>query len=374
MFAKLAIGDLELRHPIIQGGMGVAVSRSGLAGAVSRAGGLGVIASIGLGVDTEHRSISEAEAGRALAHEIRAVKSQGLPVGVNVMAASVSYATYVATAVAEGADVLFSGAGLPLRLPQTVGDAPIRLVPIISSPRALEAVCRHWWRSQRRVPDAVVVEGPLAGGHLGFHMEELLDGTAPDLETLVVRVRCALERYEDLAGRRISLIAAGGVYTGHDIARFLALGADGVQMGTRFVATHECDAALALKQAYVDCGPEDVAIVLSPVGMPARVVLTPYLRRLGAAGERIVCRHACLHRCDADKAGYCIAKALVNAASGNLEEGFPMCGANAYRIKRIVSVQALFDELLAELRDASPARDPVQLAQGPVGSSSANRP
>lgn len=345
---SLTIGDLTIRVPIIQGGMGVSVSKASLASAVSLMGGLGVIASVGLGEDMASTIPFEERSRQALATEIREVKQKGLPVGVNVMVALTNYSDLVQTSAEEGVDVLFSGAGLPLRLPEYIGNSPMKLVPIISSGRAADMVCRTWSKRYSRFPDALVVEGPMAGGHLGFKLEDLVDGTAANLETLVRDTIEIADRYEQQAGRKIPVIAAGGIYTGADIVRFLNIGASGVQMGTRFVATHECDVSDAYKQSYVDATEDDIALILSPVGLPARVIKTSFVRESLGEKQKFACFYKCLLTCDADAANYCIALALLNSSRGKLDKGFPMCGQNVYRINKIVSVEELMEELTQE--------------------------
>jgi len=333
----LTIGDLTIRIPIVQGGMGVAVSKALLASAVSQAGGLGVVASVGLGEELTSSASFEERACQALEIEIRKVKEKGLPVGVNVMVALTNYSDLVKVCAAEDVDVLFSGAGLPMRLPEYANDSSMKLVPIISSGRAADIICRSWAKKYSRYPDALVVEGPLAGGHLGFKFEELVDGSAADAE-----------RYGQQAGRKIPVIAAGGIYSGADIARFLNMGASGVQLGTRFVATHECDVSDGYKQSFLDATEDDIALILSPVGMPARVINTSFVQRSLGEKQKFACPYKCLLTCDADKANYCIALALLNSAQGRIEDGFPMCGQNAYRIDKIVSVSELMQELTRE--------------------------
>ncbi len=345
---SLKIGDLTIRIPIVQGGMGVSVSKASLASAVSLAGGLGVIASVGLGEELDFSIPYLQRSRQALSSEIRKVKKQGLAVGVNVMVALTNFGDMVKTCAEEGVDVLFAGAGLPLRLPEFAGDSSMKLVPIISSGRAADVICRSWSKKYSRYPDAIVVEGPMAGGHLGFKLQELLDKTATDLDTLVAETLIVAEKYGILAGRKIPVIAAGGVYTGADLARFLNMGASGVQMGTRFVATHECDVSDEYKQSYVDATEDDVAVILSPVGLPARVIKTPFVEKSLGEKQKFKCFYKCLITCNADKANYCIALALLDSSRGKLDTGFPMCGENVTRIEKIVSVQELIDELTTE--------------------------
>ncbi|MCK5785145.1 MAG: nitronate monooxygenase [Candidatus Sabulitectum sp.] len=345
---SLKIGDLTIRIPIIQGGMGVSVSKASLASAVSLAGGLGVIASVGLGEEMDTSIPYLQRSRQALASEIRQVRQQGLPVGVNVMVALTNFGDLVKTSAEEGVDVLFAGAGLPLRLPEFAGDSPMKLVPIISSGRAADVICRSWRKKYSRFPDAIVVEGPMAGGHLGFKLQDLLDGTASDLDTLVRETLIVVERCQQEAGRKIPVIAAGGVYTGADLAKFLNMGASGVQMGTRFVATHECDVSDEYKQSYVDATEDDVAVILSPVGLPARVIKNPFVEKCLGEKQEFKCFYKCLITCGADKANYCIALALLDSSRGHMDTGFPMCGENVHRIKKIVSVQELIQELTTE--------------------------
>lgn len=344
----LKIGDLTIPTPIIQGGMGVSVSKASLATAVSRAGGLGVIASVGLGEEMDTSIPYRERSKLALATEIRKVKQQDLPVGVNVMVALTNFADMVKTSAEEGVDVLLAGAGLPLRLPEYAAGSSMKLVPIISSARAADIIFRSWFKKYSRFPDAIVVEGPMAGGHLGFKLDDLLNHTASDLDTLVQQTLEVTRRYEQQAGRSIPVIAAGGVYTGADIARYLNMGAGGVQMGTRFVATHECDVSDEYKQAFVDATEEDIAVILSPVGLPARVIKTPFVEKSLGEKQRFNCFYKCLITCDADKANYCIALALLNSYRGHMNGGFPMCGQNVHRINKIIGVEELMQELTTQ--------------------------
>lgn len=344
----LTIGDLTIKIPIIQGGMGVSVSKASLATAVSKAGGLGVIASVGLGEELDPSIPHNQRSRQALVTEIRKVKSLGLPVGVNVMVALTNYKDFIQVCVEEGVDVLISGAGLPLNLPEYAANSNMKLVPIVSSGRAAEVVCRSWSKKFSRLPDAIVVEGPLAGGHLGFKYKELADNTAASLQDIVKDTLVVAKKYEEIAGHKIPVIAAGGIFTGSDIAEFIKIGASGVQMGTRFVATTECDVSKEYKQAYVDSTKDDVALILSPVGLPARVLKSKFVERSLLEKQKFSCFYKCLLTCDADKANYCIALALLNSYHGKLDEGFAMCGANVYRVNNIVSVQELIDELVNE--------------------------
>jgi NAD(P)H-dependent flavin oxidoreductase YrpB (nitropropane dioxygenase family) len=324
--------------------MGVRVSSSRLVSAVANEGALGVIATVGLGEELEDMTpnyVARAEIG--LRQVIRETKrSTSRPFGVNVMCALTNYDTLVQVSVAEGVAAIISGAGLPLRLPGLVSDPHVKLIPIVSSARAASIICRAWEKRFSRLPDAIVVEGPLAGGHLGFSHEEIQDVEALRLERIVTEVLGVAREYGN-----IPVVAAGGVFDGNDIAKFLRLGASGVQMATRFVCTHECDAADAYKQAFINCRKEDIVVIHSPVGMPARVIKNDFVERY-LRGEKVNfgCPYHCLVTCEPAVAGYCIAQALVASYRGQMDNGYAMCGANAWRCDRVVSVHELMKELV----------------------------
>jgi nitronate monooxygenase len=342
----LVIGDLVFNPPIIQGGMGVRVSSSRLASAVANEGALGVIATVGLGeelADMTPNYPMRAEIG--LRQAIRTARElTSNPIGVNIMCALTVYDHLAQVSCEEGVAAIISGAGLPLKLPGLVSDRHIKLIPIVSSARAAALMCRTWQKRFSRLPDAFVVEGPLAGGHLGFSHEEIEHIDDFRLERLVTEVIVVARQYGN-----IPVVAAGGIYDGKDIARFLRLGASGVQMATRFVCTHECDASDGYKQAYLNCRKEDIAVIHSPVGMPARVIKNAFVER-HLRGEKVNfgCPYHCLFTCEPAVAGYCIAQALVASYRGQMENGYAMCGANAWRCDKIVSVHDLIQELTEE--------------------------
>ena len=361
-FPTLNIGDLIAKTPIVQGGMGVGISLSRLASAVANEGGIGVIAGAMIGMKEPDVASNPLEANlRALRREIEKAReaTQGI-IGVNIMVALTTFAEMVRTSIEAKADVIFSGAGLPMDLPKIFNETcerkkeefKTKLVPIISSGRAATLIARKWMASTGYMPDAFVVEGPKAGGHLGFSPEHIVDPNYA-LEQLVPQVVEAVKPLEDKAGRAIPVIAAGGVYTGEDIKKYMDLGASGVQMGTRFVATYECDADDRFKQAYIDAKQEDVTIIKSPVGMPGRALNTPLVQKL-AQGLRFPPKHcsACITTCEPAKIPYCITHALIEAVRGNREEGLFFCGANVGRVNRMMSVRELIDEILAERRAA----------------------
>jgi nitronate monooxygenase len=358
-FPTLRIGHVTLPTPIVQGGMGVGISLHGLASAVANAGGVGVISAAGIGlVGKPDPSLSHEEAAKAgLRREIRQARelSPGGVLGVNIMVALTNFADMVRTAVEEGIDIIFSGAGLPMDLPGLMPEgAKTLLSPIVSSGRAAALICKRWLSRFGLLPDAVVVEGPKAGGHLGFKREQI-DDPQFALEKLVPQVVEALAPYKDKEGRPIPVIAAGGCYTGADIHKLLALGAAGVQMGTRFVATHECDADPSFKQAYIDAKPEDVVIIQSPVGLPGRALRNVFLDQV-EHGERRppACPYHCIRSCEPEKSPYCISLALAHAQKGRMDKGFVFAGANVHLVDRIMSVRELFEELRAEYLAACP--------------------
>ncbi|HTZ11271.1 MAG TPA: nitronate monooxygenase family protein [Candidatus Margulisiibacteriota bacterium] len=349
-FKQLRMGELSIETPIFQGGMGVRVSSSSLASAVSNERGLGIIAAVGLGEDDSILADFKYRSRNSLVKVIRRTRElTGNPFGVNIMCALSNYDDLVDAAQKELIPVIISGAGLPLKLPSLITNNVTKLVPIVSSARAARLICSVWLRRYKRLPDAVVVEGPLAGGHLGYSLDELADDQNFNLSKILLEVIAAVREFD--RDGHIPIIAAGGVFDGKDIADMIKLGASGVQMATRFVCTYECDVDQAYKDSFIAAKKEDVVVIKSPVGMPGRVINNDFVRRINS-GERIDfgCDYHCLTTCDPKKVNYCIAKALINASRGQMDKGFAMCGSNAFRIDKIVSVK----ELMTELRtDAS---------------------
>ena len=336
--------------PIIQGGMGVGVSLSGLAGAVAKCGGVGVISSVNAGYREKDFESNPLNANlRALDNEIKKAKTisegNGL-VAVNIMTAVSNYEKTCRCAVDAGADIIISGAGLPLDLPVYTKGTDTLCAPIVSSGRAARILIKHYMRHYQVKPDMIVIEGNMAGGHLGFSEEELLNGTVQSNDDILIDV---LKESGD-----IPVFVAGGVFDGKDMAHYMKLGASGVQIGTRFIATDECDASDVFKDAIINAGKEDILIIKSPVGMPARAINSPLLKALkqGLKFTALKC-NGCLTACPKnDSIPYCISRALIAAVKGDWENGLFFTGSNAYRIKEKVSVKELISEILGEYKEA----------------------
>lgn len=346
---EFKIGKFTIPLPIVQGGMGVGVSLNGLASAVANEGGVGVISAAGVGL------LYPTYAGNylekciyGLGEEIRKAreKTKGV-IGVNIMVVLSNFADLVRTAIAQKADIIFAGAGLPLDLPSFLTpDSRTQLVPIVSSARAAKLICEKWGANYGYLPDAIVVEGPKAGGHLGFKAEQI-DDVHYALEELIPQVVEVAKSYA--ARKNIPVIAAGGISTGEDIAKFLALGASAVQMGSIFVPTDECDAAIEFKKVYIDAHAEDVRIIQSPVGMPGRAIDGEFIRSVDSGEQRPrSCPYKCIKTCDYTRSPYCIVLALYNAARGNMKKGYAFAGSNAYLTEKIRSVREVIDKLKAD--------------------------
>lgn len=343
----LKIGDLTARVPVIQGGMGVGISLSSLAGAVAAEGGIGVISTAQIGYREPDFDTDPIGANlRAIGNEIKKARdiAKGGILGVNIMVATRKYEEYVKAAVAAGIDLIISGAGLPMELPKIVGAAKTKIAPIVSSVKSVQVIMRYWWKKYNRLPDLVVIEGPLAGGHLGFHREQLddIEGLHYDEE-----VQAIIEKVGETAAEHeadIPVVMAGGVYTRDDMDHYLEMGASGVQMATRFVTTYECDADPAYKQSYIDAKKEDIVIVQSPVGMPGRAILNPFMKRAKEGQIPHGKCHLCINTCKGADTPYCITDALVNAVKGKVNDGLLFCGANAYRATHLEHVKDILLE------------------------------
>jgi NAD(P)H-dependent flavin oxidoreductase YrpB (nitropropane dioxygenase family) len=351
----LKIGNLEVEVPIFQGGMGVGISLSGLASAVANEGGVGVISSAGLGLLYKDFSGDFLEASIfGLKEEIRKAreKTRGI-IGVNVMVAMSNFADMIKTSIAEKVDIIIAGAGLPLDLPSFLkkGSAT-KLIPIVSSARAAKIICEKWKSNYNYLPDAVIVEGPKAGGHLGFKEEQITDSNYK-LEKLVPEIVTEFKTFEEKYDQHIPLIAAGGIYTGEDINNIMKLGASAVQMATIFVTTNECDASDAFKQSYIDASRQDIEIIKSPVGIPGRAILSNFIKKVRDGKKQPKkCPFKCIKTCEIEKSPYCIIVALINALKGNFENGYAFAGANAFKATKISSVKEIFQSLIKEYKES----------------------
>lgn len=349
----LQIGDLTARLPIVQGGMGVAVSLSGLAAAVANAGGVGVISAAAIGMlEPDYMKNFHEANKRALRKEIRKARSKTNGVlGVNIMMALTDHEELIKVAIEEKIDVIIMGAGLPLKIPMIIEKAGLnghhtKLVVKISSAKAANLIFRHWESKYGFVPDAVVVEGPMAGGHLGFRKENLGENRVP-LHVLVEEAVEVVHPYEIAHGKNIPVIAGGGLHTGKNMYDIMQAGAKAVKIGTRFVTTFECDASLEYKKSYLAARKEDIVIIDSPVGLPGRVVKNDFVQQImNGEAKPFKCPWKCLTSCDYRKAPYCIAQALFNSARGKMEEGFAFAGANAYMATEINHVSDVINDLV----------------------------
>ena len=347
---KLRIGDMVADLPIIQGGMGVGVSRSSLAGAVAAEGGVGIISTAQIGYDEE--GFEKDQAGCNLKairkHILKAQEIAGGKgmIGVNIMVALKHYKEHVKAAVAAGADVIISGAGLPMELPELVPKTcRTKIAPIVSSRRAANLILKMWAHRYKRTADFIVVEGPEAGGHLGFSRDQLAHREELDFEQEIRDIIACKKEYEEKFGQEIPVIVAGGIFDRKDIDRAIDLGADGVQIASRFVATRECDADERYKQAYVNAKEEDVQIIQSPVGMPGRAIRNHFMEIVENGRIPVKKCYNCLEKCNPAQVPYCITKALIDAVKGDVENGLMFCGANVGRIDKITTVHELMREL-----------------------------
>lgn len=370
----LKIGNLVAKHPVIQGGMGVGVSLSSLAGAVAKAGGIGIISTAQIGFKDQNFGKNPMAANlRAIHSELKKAREkapQGI-LGFNIMVATKEYASYVKEAVKAGADVIISGAGLPIDMPKFVAEAEnenggsekkerrTMIAPIVSSVKSALVICRMWDRKYHTAPDFVVVEGPCAGGHLGFsreqltelgadtdHVAETFDEPAYDKEIrgIIGTVKSFAEKYK----KHIPVITGGGIFDHKDVLHQFALGAEGIQAATRFVTTEECDADIAYKEAYINAKEEDIVIVKSPVGMPGRAIKNKFLERVAQGPVKVERCFRCLEHCNPATTPYCITKALINAAEGRIDEALLFCGSNAYRCEKIETVPEVMAALCGE--------------------------
>jgi nitronate monooxygenase len=356
---SLKIGKHVIDIPIIQGGMGVGISWDKLAGAVSKNGGLGVVSAVGTGyyedkkyskknIQDRPHSADNFYSKDALTTIIQNSKKicDNRPVAVNILYACNNYGQMVEDSIEAGADIIITGAGLPINMPQfTKANPDVALVPIISSNRALKVICKKWQKLYNKLPDAVILEGPLSGGHQGFTYEQCFQKEF-QLENILPAVLEEAKVWGD-----IPVIVAGGIWDKNDIDKFMAMGASGVQMATRFIATHECDASDVVKQVLIDSTEDNIKLIKSPVGYPARGIQTNLLDLVDKKeAPKVSCISNCVAPCnqgeEARAVGYCIADRLSDAYLGNKELGLFFTGSNGYKVNEIISVEELMNKLV----------------------------
>ena len=346
----IKLGDKESKYPIIQGGMGVGVSLHKLAGNVSKEGGIGVISTADIGYQEEDFNTNPLKANlRAIGTEIkkaREIAGEDKILAVNVMVALKNYADIVKECVKQKIDLIISGAGIPKDLPEYIKGSKTKIAPIVSSLRCCKLIVKHWITKYNYAPDMIVIEGTEAGGHLGFKPEELEEGNKPKLEDITKDVVNYIKEVEKDTGKEIPVISAGGIWDKNDIEKFLSLGASGVQMATRFVATDECDASEEFKKAYVEASKENIKIIKSPVGMPGRALYDKFIKKVENEKSKVTKCYGCIKTCDVATTPYCITKALINAVKGDLDEGLIFVGSNVHKIEKIVPVHDLMQELV----------------------------
>lgn len=349
-YMPIEIGNLIVKKPVVQGGMGVGISLGGLAGAVAKAGGLGVISAAQIGFQSEEFEKDPFGANlKAIESEYqkaREIAPKGV-IGFNIMVALQHYKEYVIQAAKVGADIIISGAGLATELPEYVKDFGTKIAPIVSGERAAEVLLKLWDRKYQATADMVVIEGPLAGGHLGFPKEEAENITEKEYENTILKVINVVKEYAVKYGKKIPVVVAGGIDSATKVKRMFELGADGVQVASLFVTTEECDADIRFKEKYVAAGKEDIQLVTSPVGMPGRAVRNAFTERV-AAGEKHPIKkcYGCLKKCNPAEIPYCITQALITSARGDVENGLVFCGANTYKIQSITTAEQVIEALL----------------------------
>lgn len=349
---QMVIRGKSLKIPIFQGGMGVGISLGGLAGAVAKAGGVGMIsaAQIGFREDIFEENPLKANliAMEKEYKKAREISKEGV-IGFNIMTALAHYKEYVEQACDLGADLIVSGAGLPVELAKYTRGTEIAIAPIVSTRKAAHTILHYWWKKERVVPDVLIVEGPEAGGHLGFFKQQLMDYLTDHnkYEREIEEILAEVLEWEGIAGRQIPVIVAGGIDRKEKVEQVMRLGAAGVQVGTRFVTTYECDADMEYKKQYLMAEKEDVVLIDSPVGMTGRALRNNWMKNYEAGKSKRVDKcYNCLKDCDRTNIPYCITEVLIAAAKGDMEHGLAFCGANVYTSKKLETVSEVIDSLM----------------------------
>ncbi len=357
-YKPLVIGNMEAKIPLIQGGMGVGISLGGLAGAVAKEGGIGIISAAQPGFREPDFEKNPLEANRrAMKKELekaRKIAPEGI-IGFNIMVAAEQYEEYVKAAVEAGADLIISGAGLPAKLPEYVKEAgeqtgngkKIYIAPIVSTAKAARVILKLWDKKCGCTADLLVIEGPEAGGHLGFSLEELEDSEYySGYGTEVKAIMEVVQEYEEKYNCKIPVVLAGGIESKERVEKAFELGVDGVQVASRFVTTEECDADIRYKESYVKVKKENIIIVKSPVGMPGRAIKNPFMDKVQKEGRIAPDKcYRCISRCNPKETPYCITKALINAANGDVDNALLFCGAGAWKAEKIETVKEVIDSL-----------------------------
>ena len=348
----ISLGDKQIKIPLIQGGMGVGISMGGLAGAVAKEGAAGIISNAQIGFREADFEKNPFQANlRAMESEYQKARKTAPDgvIGFNIMVALKHYEEYVRHAAAIGCDLIISGAGLPTELPRYVEGTDTKIAPIVSTEKSARVILKYWDRKYNRVPDLLVIEGPKAGGHLGFTKEQLEIFDDKEYNEEVKSILKAVREYEEKYERKIPVVLAGGIDTKEKVEAAMALGVDGVQTASLFVTTEECDADIRYKEAYINAGEEDICIVTSPVGMPGRAILNPFMKRVMDV-EKFTPKKClgCLHKCNPSEIPYCITERLVAAARGDVEEALLFCGKEAYRQQKITTVREVIGSLMGE--------------------------
>lgn len=357
----LKIGELQAKIPLIQGGMGVGISLGNLAGAVAKEGGVGIISTAQIGFrEKDFYENTLAANLRAIEKELkkaRKIAPKGI-LGFNIMTALTNYKEQVLAAVKAGADIIISGAGLPVDLPDFVKGYKTKIAPIVSGKKSAQVILKYWDTRYKETADLVVIEGPKAGGHLGFNEDELKKygfGEVENREKVkkikeyteeILEIKNVVKEYENKYSKEIPIVLAGGITSKEDVERAFDLGMDGVQVGSLFVTTQECDAHINYKQSYINAKEEEITIVKSPVGMPGRAIENKFMKQV-KEGEKFPPKKClrCLKKCNPANVPYCITERLINATEGDVENGLLFCGANAYMQNEITTVNKVIKTL-----------------------------
>lgn len=345
----LIIGDLKANIPLVQGGMGVGISLANLAGAVANAGGVGIISTAQIGFREKDFEQNPLKANlRAIKNEFdkaRSISPSGI-IGFNIMSALKNYKEQVLAAVKAGADIIVSGAGLPVELPEMTRDSNTKIAPIVSSRKSAEVILKYWDTRYKVTADLVVIEGPQAGGHLGFRKKEIENFNQESYDNEIIQMKEVVEAYQKKYSKKIPIVLAGGIISSEDTRHAFSLGMDGIQVGSALVTTNECDADIKYKEAYLKAEEDDIIIVKSPVGMPGRAIRNKFMSEViqGKAFPPGKCLQ-CLKKCNPAEIPYCITERLIKAAKGDVENALIFCGAKSYAQKKITTVNEVIQKL-----------------------------